>query len=52
MFRVMLLICALASCVGCASDGDKGAWSEVMKDLRGDNMQMRGFGAEGFKPPK
>jgi hypothetical protein len=27
--------------MGCASEGDKGQWDEVWKDLRGDNMQMR-----------
>lgn len=27
---------------GCASDSAKGQWEEFRKDLRGDNMKMRG----------
>jgi len=36
-----VLLCALACCAGCNSDGDKDPWAEFRKDLRGDNMQMR-----------
>jgi hypothetical protein len=50
MKRLLLLFLCLVSCAGCASD--KGAWGEVLKDLRGDNMQMRGFGDEVDRPSK
>jgi hypothetical protein len=36
-----MLVLALGVCVGCAADGNKGAWDEFWKDLRGDNMKMR-----------
>ena len=29
---------------GCATQGQKGPWDDFWKDLRGDNMEMRGFG--------
>jgi hypothetical protein len=35
------LVCALLFGVGCASDSDRAKWDDAMKDLRGDNMQMR-----------
>jgi hypothetical protein len=41
MRRLWVLVCALLVCAGCAGDGDKGSWSEALKDLRGDNMEMR-----------
>jgi hypothetical protein len=41
MKRLCVLLCALFLVSGCASDGDKGAWDEFWKDLRGDNMKMR-----------
>jgi hypothetical protein len=41
MVRSCVLICALFLGIGCASDGDKAMWEGVLKDLRGDNMQMR-----------
>jgi hypothetical protein len=41
MRRLSVVLCALLACAGCAGDGDKGSWDEVLKDLRGDNMQMR-----------
>jgi hypothetical protein len=40
--RRLLVLIGLAACVGCAQD--KGSWAEAMKDLRGDNMQMRSAG--------
>jgi len=41
MKRLGVLLCALLFASGCASDG---CWDEFWKDLRGDNMKMRGFG--------
>jgi hypothetical protein len=44
MKRLGLLLCALVLLcwgLGCASDSG-GSWDEVWKDLRGDNMKMRG----------
>jgi hypothetical protein len=41
MKRLCVLLCALFLVAGCASDGDKGAWDEFWKDLRGDNMEMK-----------
>jgi hypothetical protein len=43
MKRLWVLCCALLFVAGCAADGDKGKWDEFWKDLRGDNMQMKGF---------
>ena len=40
MGRLCMLLVALTLAAGCASDGDKAQWQEVLKDLRGDNMQM------------
>ncbi len=42
VFVIPLILCLL--CVGCATDAQKSQWQEAWKDLRGDNMQMRGFG--------
>jgi hypothetical protein len=42
MKRLWLLLCALLLCVGCTADGDKAQWDEFWKDVRGENMQMRG----------
>jgi hypothetical protein len=42
MTRLCVLLCALLLAPGCAGDGQKGQWDEFWKDLRGDNMQMRG----------
>ncbi len=39
----LLGTCCLCFCLGCA--GDKGSWDAVKRDLRGDNMEMRGFGS-------
>jgi hypothetical protein len=44
MSRLCALVFILLCCAGCASDAQKSQWAEVMKDARGDNMQMRGFG--------
>jgi hypothetical protein len=41
MKHLCVLVCALWFGVGCASDGDRAQWSDALKDLRGDNMQMR-----------
>jgi hypothetical protein len=41
--RLFLLLCLLLFAGGCASDGSKDQWNEFWKDLRGDNMEMRGF---------
>jgi hypothetical protein len=46
MSRLLLLILPLLLALGCATDGEKSQWDEVLKDLRGDNMEMRsGWGA-------
>jgi hypothetical protein len=47
MKRLCVLVFALFLCAGCASDRDKGQWDEFWKDMRGDNMKMRGFGEGG-----
>jgi hypothetical protein len=54
MTRLGLLLCVLCFFSGCASDAEKGSWDEVWKDLRGDNMQMKGFsGTSAFpRPPR
>jgi hypothetical protein len=44
----MLRLCALIAFVilggGCASVDGKHWYDEALKDARGDNMEMRGFG--------
>ncbi len=35
-----LFVLAMVAAVGCAADG-KYTWDDAVKDLRGDNMQMR-----------
>jgi hypothetical protein len=40
---------ALLFGLGCATDGDKGQWDDFWKDLRGDNMKMKGFSDQGGK---
>jgi hypothetical protein len=42
MKRLCLVICALCLGLGCASEGNKEQWAEFWKDVRGENMQMRG----------
>ena len=44
MRRLCALVFVLLCCAGCTSDAQKAQWAEVVKDARGDNMQMRGFG--------
>lgn len=41
MIRGCLLLALLALSAGCAAEGKNGSWNEALKDLRGDNMQMR-----------
>jgi hypothetical protein len=41
--RYLCMLVLLLAGAGCAADGEKSQWDEVLKDLRGDNMQMRGF---------
>jgi hypothetical protein len=43
MRRLCVLVCALFLAAGCAAPGEKSQWDDFWKDLRGDNMQMRGF---------
>jgi hypothetical protein len=42
MKRLCLAFCLFLGS-GCASDSDKAQWDAFWKDLRGDNMKMRGF---------
>jgi hypothetical protein len=42
MLRLSILLGVLACFAGCESPGDRAQWEEAKKDLRGDNMQMRG----------
>jgi hypothetical protein len=37
---LFLALCTLFGGLGCAGDGGK--WDEFWKDVRGDNMKMRG----------
>ncbi len=48
MKRWYLLVCTLTFCLGCATDADRAQWNEALKDLRGDNMQMK----SGFREMK
>lgn len=53
----MRRLCALAVVavlsLGCATEGQKGQWDEFWKDLRGDNMEMRGWSTQSRPaPPK
>jgi hypothetical protein len=43
MRRLCVLVFALFL-GGCAAPGQKSQWDDFWKDLRGDNMEMRGFG--------
>jgi uncharacterized protein YcfL len=43
MWRLCALGIVLLLLVGCASDGQKHWYDEAVKDLQGDNQQMRGF---------
>jgi hypothetical protein len=42
--RRLCLLLALASGPGCVSDAGNSPWDAALKDLRGDNMQMRSGG--------
>jgi hypothetical protein len=42
MTRLVVIFCSTLLCLGCAGDSDKAQWNDFWKDLRGDNMQMRG----------
>jgi hypothetical protein len=50
MRRLWALCCALLLVAGCAGDGDKAQWDAFWKDVRGENMQMRG-NSPGFANP-
>jgi hypothetical protein len=41
MVRLCLMVLALGLAAGCAAEGQKSPFAEALKDLRGDNMQMR-----------
>ena len=41
MRRLWAVLCALLSAPGCATEGGKGFFDDALKDLRGDNQQMR-----------
>ena len=41
MLRFCILLGLAAVCVGCATEGHKNPFDDALKDLRGDNMQMR-----------
>ena len=45
MWRPWALISFLVLVAGCASDGQKHWYDEALKDARGDNQEMRGFGS-------
>jgi hypothetical protein len=44
MRHLCVLVFALCFGAGCAADGQKSEWDAFWKDVRGDNMEMRGFG--------
>jgi hypothetical protein len=44
MMRLCVLAFALMFGLGCLTPEDKKQWQEALKDARGDNMEMRGFG--------
>ena len=52
MKRLCLFLCVLLWNLGCAADGDKGIWDDFKKDLRGDNMEMRGFPGINGRPDR
>ena len=46
--RRFLFLSIVLAISGCTANGDKGPFSEAIKDLRGDNMRMRsGVGGSG-----
>jgi hypothetical protein len=42
MKRFCVLVSVVFFALGCASDADKSQWDAFWKDLRGENMQMKG----------
>ncbi len=46
---MLAYLVAISLCLGCASGPTTGSWDAAKADLRGDNMQMRGF--SDMKPP-
>jgi hypothetical protein len=42
MRRLCVLLGVLLLVPGCASESARRQWDEALRDLRGDNMQMRG----------
>ncbi len=47
MRRLLLMLC-LATGFGCSTTRDKAEWADAMKDLRGENMQMRSGSGSGI----
>jgi hypothetical protein len=43
MKRLYILVFIVVLAGGCAAPGEKSQWDDFWKDLRGDNMEMRGF---------
>ena len=41
MSRACIVLSGLLLFAGCATEGRKGVFDDALKDLRGDNMQMR-----------
>ena len=41
----VIVLIGLATSFGCITPEDKAQWNEAVKDLRGDNTQMKYFGA-------
>ena len=50
MRRVRVLLVGLLLCAGCASTGARGPWDEALRDLRGDNRRICGFGDAEDQP--
>jgi hypothetical protein len=52
MKRLYIVVCVLFLGAGCAAPGEKGQWDDFWKDVRGENMEMRGFsGRDNQKGP-
>ena len=49
MKRILWVLVFTLLAGGCATQGQKGPWDDFWKDLRGDNMEMRGFGTSEDK---
>ena len=43
MKRIMCLLGIVLLCAGCASDGSRSQWDAFWQDVRGENMEMKGF---------